>query len=404
MAHKTFQEYLDNKSKFSSKGKIEAKADYSGPKDSAPKKEKKHKDAGGKGQGQPKPYKGGKDAKDPNKGKLGDGFAEKGDKDLKYTPGDKEKGNFITGGKEAAGVPGGKTVSSDWNKTKTQEWLNRTKDLSLAEFTKMIQKTTSKGLDDCNECACQESANDVVKQTVAMANANRSIMVSLVREMKRSKLFGKIVAEMLQHDETYKVLAHFMERDERYARRLVRAMNEMVGPPAHKDDIDDDEDPAKPPHPEDMHGSDDDDMDMDMGDDMGMGDPHGHHGHHDMDGPHGHPMGGDDMGLGGDDDLGMGGMGGDDMGMGGMGGDDMGMGGMGGDDMGMGGDEHDPTMGPHGHHGDPDADIAPGSKIMPARKKKKKHAHHHLMAALKDSPMGQDAGGMGASGGGNLSI
>ncbi len=401
MAHKTFQEYLDTKSKFSTKGKIEAKADYSGPKESAPKKENKHKDAGGKGQGQPKPYKGGKDAKDPNKGKLDGGFADKGDKDLKYTPGDKEKGNFITGGKEAAGVPGGKTVSSDWNKTKTQEWLNRTKGMSLAEFTKMIQKTTSKGIDKItNECACQESANDVVRQAVALANANQSVMITLVREMKRNKAFGKMVAEMLQHDETYKVMAHFMERDEKYARRLVRAMNEMVGPPAHKDDIDDDDDdPSKPPHPEDMHGS-DDDMDMGMGDDdMGMGGddmglggpPHGHHGHHDMDGPHGHPMGGDDMGLGGDDDMGMGGMGGDDMGLGG-------------DDMGLGGDDHDPTMGPHGHHGDKDADLAPGSKIMPTRKKKKKHAHHHLMAALKDSPMGQDAGGMGAMGGGNLSM
>ncbi len=363
MAHKSFQEYLDNKSKMSNTGKVQQIADYTGPKAAAPGKEKKHKDAGGEGQkGTPKPYAGGTNAADPNKGKLGDGFAKKGDKALEYTPGKKTP---ATKSNDPSGVPGGKSVAT-WPKTKTQEWIDRTKEMSLAEFTKAMQKHATKGLD---ECACQNGdVLESVKTAVALAKANTSVMNSLVREMKRSGTFGKLVAEMLKHEETYGVIARFMEHDEKYARRLVRAMNEMVGPPAHKDDIDED-DPSKPPHPSDHHGSDDDDPmsmgDDDMGDDMGMGGDD------------------DDMGMGGDDD----GMGGDDMG-----GDDMGMGG---DDDGMG----DPSMGPHGHGGDKDSDIAPGSKIMPTKKKKPK-AHHHLMSALKDSPMGQDMGGMGGMGGG----
>ncbi len=356
MAHKTFAEYLDNKNKMRDSGVVQQVADYSGPSASKPAKEKKHKDAGGKGQGDLKPYAGGTNAKDPNKGKITGGFADKGDSSLKYTPG---KGKLGKSDKKA-GIPGGKEVKS-W--PKTQEWIDRTKDLSLAEFTKQIQKTTSKGLD---ECACQNVAPlEVVKQTVTLAKANGSVMSSLVREMKRQKTYNKFVAEMLQHEQTYKVIAKFLEHDESYARRLVRAMNEMVGPPAHGkgfgDEAEDDEDPSKPPHPEDMHGDDDDDTGMD-GPESLDNDDHDDMGDDDMEGDHDDPT-----------------------------------------EMGGHPDGPDPADGPHGPHGDPASDLAPGSKIM-GQKKKKKHAHHHLMNALKDSPMGQDMGGMGGMGSGGGAI
>ena len=84
MSYKNFNEYLNEKNKVA-KTKIEKVPDYHGPKDSAPPKEKKHKDAGGKGPvGSAKPYKGGTDAKNPNKSEKG--FADSGDKSLKYTP------------------------------------------------------------------------------------------------------------------------------------------------------------------------------------------------------------------------------------------------------------------------------------------------------------------------------
>ena len=349
MGHKTFQEYLDHKNKLQNTGKVQRVADYNGPSASKPGKEKKHKDAGGKGQtGEPKPYAGGTNAKDPNKGKNTDGFAGKGDKKLEYKPG---KGEL---GKGAAGVPGGSAVKG-WPKVKTQEWIDRTKGLTLAEFTKQIQKTTTKGV--LEECACQGGVLESVKTTADLAKVNKSVVSALVREMKRNKTFGKLVAEMLQHRETYGVIARFMENDERYARRLVRAMNEIVAPPAHNDNGEEEDDMRKPPHPAEMEGS-DDEMDMDM------------------------DMGGDEMGM--DDE--MGGMGDDEMG-GEMGMDDEMGGGMG-DDMGMGG------MSPHGPHGDPGSDIAPHSKIMPAKKKRRPHAHHHLMNAMKDHPA--MAGDMGS--------
>lgn len=361
MAHMKFQEYLDRNNKLKTSGTVKQIADFEGSVDTKPAKEKKHKDAGGKGQdGEVKPYKGGTDAKDPNKGKLGDGFAQKGDAKLKYEPGDGWYGGKNGVSKSEEGVPGGKKQAT-WPKTKTQEWVDRTKDMSLAEFTKTVRAEAMKGLD---ECACQESPHNSIKETIAVCKCNPKYVSALVREMKRNGLFGKLVKEMVDHPETFKALAILMERDEMYARKLAKAMNEMVappmgdeagggdigGPPMHKmkkkkglphpDDMmgmGDDDMGEEMPHPDDMH---DDNMgDEDMGDeDMGDEDD----------------LGDDDLGLGDDD------MGDEDMGDE-MGGDD--------DDMGMGG----PPAPPHDKIG----------KIAPP---KKKSAHHNLMAAMKDHP------------------
>lgn len=323
MAHKTFQEYLDARNKLQNTGKEQQIADYIGPKASAPGKEKKHKHAGGHGQqGKPKPYAGTTTAKDPNKGKNTDGFASKGDKKLEYQP---HKGNKST---KKAGVPGGKEVAS-WPRTKTQEWLNSTKEMSLKEFTKHL-----------NECDCKGASSDSIREAVILAK-NDSAMVGLVREMKRQNNFNKFIIEAFKHEEAFAVLARLME-NEQYAKKLVRAMNEIVAPPM-SDDMDDEENPDEMGHDDDMEGEENPD---DMGGDEEMG-------HDDDMGDEENPddMGGDEE-MGHDDDM----------------------------------DSHDPMSG-LGH--------------MPMSKKKKPkhkfHGHNHLMNALKGNPpMGhEDMGGMG---------
>ena len=360
MAHIKFQEYLDRNNKLNANGTVKTVADYEGKTDTKPVKENKHKDAGGKGQdGEIHPYKGGTDAKDPNKGKLTDGFADKGDKNLKYQPKTDVPAKVGEGGVKKA----------TWPKTKTQEWVDRTKGMSLAEFTKTIRKES---LDGLSECACQEAPHNSIKETVDVCKCNQKYVSALVREMKRNGLFGKLMKEMVTHPETFKALAILMERDEMYARKLAKAMNEMVappmgdphgggdigGPPMHKpkkkkfphpqmgmdDDMGmggDDTDEGEPmPHPDEMH-------DDDMGDEDDMGDD----------------LGDDDMGDEGD-------MGDDDMG------DDLGD-----DDLGLGGDD---MPSPHDKIG----------KLPMKKPKPKLGAHHHLMNAMKDHPalMG---GGMG---------
>lgn len=318
MTHIKFQEYLNSKGKVQTSGKVQQVADFEGSVDSKPAKEKMHKDAGGKGQDGPvNPYKGGVDAKDPNKS-VKDGFAHKGDKKLKYEPDTKVK---ETSRKQVT-----------WPKTKTQEWIDHTKDMSLAEFTKSVRSEALKGLSEC-----QDSPHNSIKETVSVCKCNKKYVSALVREMKRNGLFGNLMKEMVNHPETFKALAIMMEKDETYARKFAKALSEMVAPPMG----DDMPMPKKKHMPMGhMNGMGDEDM-GDMGDDEEMGDDE---------------MGDDEMGDMGDDEMGD-----DEMG-------DMG------DDEGME-DEDDMS-------GDGMGDEDMHSDDMPP----KKHAHHNLMKAMQGHP------------------
>jgi hypothetical protein len=324
-----FQEYLDRNKKLVTSPAVKQVIDYEGTVVNKPAKEKKHKDAGGKGQiGEPKSYKVGTDAKDPNKGKMSDGFAEKGNKELKVNM---PNGWYGSGGKgtvkDENGVPGGKRVAGDLassmknrkkavaktTKTPTQEWIDRTKNMSLAEFTKKIHNEALNGLDECD---CQDT-HSTVKNTVDLCKCNNKYVSALVREMKRNGLFESLVEEMINHRETFQAFAEFMEADESVARKLVKAINEMVAPPVGDPADDEAPSPKKQlPSP---------DMNDDDHDDMGDDEDHDH----------------DDMGDEGDD-LG----------------DD--------DNQDMGGEDEDEDEDEMGHP--------------------KLHAHHHLMNAIKDHP------------------
>lgn len=365
MAHLKFQEYLDRNNKLQTSGKVKQIADFDGKVDTKPTKEKKHKDAGGKGQdGEMKPYKGGTDGKDPNKGKLGDGFAHKGDAKLKYTPKTTVPAKVGEGGNKKA----------TWPKTETQAWIDKTKGMSLAEFTKTVREDSLKGL---SECACQEAPHNSIKETVSVCKCNQKYVSALVREMKRNGMFGKLFAEMTQHPEAYKVLAKLMERDESYSRRLVNALNEFAGPPMDMGDMGGPPMAKKLPlHKKKKPMPPMDDMGGDMGDE-------------DMPPPE------DEMGDEGDD-LGLDVPAEDDDELGDMGHDDMGDEEMG-DDM---GDEDMPPpeddMGDMGDMGDDMGDDMPPpphdkiGKLPPP--KKKKHGIDHLLGAMKNHPAMQ--GGM----------
>lgn len=189
----TFAEYLDAKNKLQNV-KVAKISDYDGPKDAKPMKEKMPKNAGGAGQkGTPKDYSPTAAAKNPNKAEKG--FADKGDAELVYKP----------------KVGGDVTTKKTWSSVK--EWLDATADLPMAEFMKSVRaEPTSKAAE-------------------------------VVREMKRAGEFDELVAEMLRHDEAFAALARLM--DERTSRRLVRALDEMVAPPAHEDDLEDDAEDIK---------------------------------------------------------------------------------------------------------------------------------------------------------------
>jgi hypothetical protein len=247
MGYMKFNEYLDRKKKMITSPKVKAVADYEGEIPKAPKKEKKNKDAGGKGQvGKIEKY-------SANQGRTSakKGFGEEGNKDLKIKYDNKTE-------KNVNGVPGGKNVSG-WVKTNTREWIERNKKLSLAEFAKKIHQENQKGL---KECDCQDT-HSTVKNIIDLCKCNKKYVSSLVREMKRRNLFNNLMKEMIKHEETFQALAKLMN-EEVVARKLVKAINEMVAPPVGYDKDEEDNSPEpKNMNPDDMDHDDHDEMDHD---------------------------------------------------------------------------------------------------------------------------------------------
>lgn len=169
-------------------------------------------------------------AVDPNVGKFKDGFPFTGDKKLIYTPGDLKADKQLP---DASGIPNGKLVKPEW--TKTQEWIDSTKDLSMAEFVKTITPDSE--------------------------------INNLIREMKRNKTFNKFIEECLQHEETYKVIAKFLEEDEKYAKKIVRAINELVAPSMNT--TQDDETDESPDEMKKLGSEDDSEVDTETEDENG---------------------------------------------------------------------------------------------------------------------------------------
>lgn len=207
MKFRKFDEYLVSKNKTITTAPVEKVAEFKGTQPSKPEKEKKDKDCGGSGQiGTPYAYKSGSDAKDPNKEDKS-GLAYKGDNKLKYEPKTEE-------------AP--KKVPS-WPKTKMQEWLEKTKNMSTAEFAKNIKSNIQKGLDECQQPL------ETVKNAVKICKCNEQHVSVLVRELKRNQMFESFFNEMIQHPECYKIIANLME-NEFHSKKLMKAMNELADP------------------------------------------------------------------------------------------------------------------------------------------------------------------------------
>lgn len=260
-----FQEYLDSKKHLVEKGKVEKVPDYTGPDPKSP-PSAEHKPVGDTGSATP--YRApGSDPGQPKPEK--DGFGDKGDKALVYEPKTDVPEKVGDGGKE---VP-------TWPKTKTESFLDETKELSLPEFAKYVRKTMNE------HCGCEEkkaphvvaySAGafhpdpiQAIKYVVYLTNENEHILRALVHEARRAGCLDKYVNYMLEFPETYQEIADRMNdtsEGPKVSRRIVKAMNdsynahleklnrikEQVGPPAHKEE--DDGPPRRDPRPDQVAG------------------------------------------------------------------------------------------------------------------------------------------------------
>jgi hypothetical protein len=289
------KEYIDAKGKLCEKPATEIVADYDGPDAKAPKDGKPYKAPG-----------------DAPKQSAEAGLADKGDKSLVYEP-DTDTGKKSDGSKN---IPGGKLIT-----TKSEAFLNKTKDMPLREFTEHMIQECSCGTDELPTVTAYTAGKyhpyppEVIKYVVALANKNESVLNSLVNEIKKSGGLGNVLEAFLNHPESYGEISDLFEDSENGARRckyMARALNdrytsfleeqsklyETVGPPiglGHEDDLEDDEDEDDTdPDAEEGEGDEDDldapqimgdgsedeegdedmgDEDADMGDDLDGNDP-----------------------------------------------------------------------------------------------------------------------------------
>jgi len=322
------KEYFSNKGKIVTKAKVDAKADYEGSTPKAPP---------GKGA---KPYV--SSSKKPGKD---EGLGEMGSEELVYEPDTKTC-------------------------KRTEGFLNKTKGMSLSEFTKYM----------LDECGCGQVEDDslpsvtayttgkfqphppeVIRYISALANKNQGILENLVSQMVSMGYLGKLMKAVFDHPEAYEELTNMLGDEKDGPSRcgsLVGSMNnsyskfisdqegmyESVSSPMGFDDMEGDED--------DMEG-DEDDMEGDEDDMEGEED--------DMEGDE-DDMEGDEDDMEGDEDD--------------MEGDEDDMEDHDGEDM----EDHDGED-MEDHDGE---DMGFDSAEEPRKRKlKKKFAHHHLLDAMK---------------------
>jgi hypothetical protein len=280
MAFKSYKEYLDNRGKLVSAPSTEEVPDYHGPSPKSPTAGEPQKILGEKGKLN--------DVKGPKKAKGGGGSYRSGKggdmKPQTMEPGLVQKGNKAEPhpkqGKPQA--EGGKQVSSPWNGkvrgkhpypadpnkklTKTEAFINATKDLSLSEF---IQYMHAECCDMSDETLPMITAYapgkfhphppEVIKYIAALIKANPRILEMLIHEIKDQDSLSDLLGAAMDHPESYDVLTNLFGDEKEGPSRasaLVRSMDdkhkkylddnviESVAPPFGSDDEIDDDSPG----------------------------------------------------------------------------------------------------------------------------------------------------------------
>ena len=269
----SFNEYVE-KQKGHKKPKIAVVPDYDGPSPSAPETPKGAKKGAA-------PYKSGKDAPDRNKDDS-TALGHKGKKSDHYMP--KAKHHDSTPGKELKSYP----------HIKTQEWIEKNKNLSLAEFTKKVR---TENIKEFGENSTRSYTS--IKESVDLCKSDKYV-TDFILEMRRQGVFEKVLAAMIQQNESFRVVNKLMRQDESFARALLMNITEItagavgdegdgevsapMGDEDH-DDMDHHDDDDMHHDDDDMHHDDDDD-DMDHHDDDDEGDHDDEESHDDDDMDH----------------------------------------------------------------------------------------------------------------------
>jgi hypothetical protein len=231
---KKFQEYMNARGKIAQPKEKEV-ADYDGPNPKSPPASKTPTvlDKGmapPKAKHEPKPYRAvGKPA---GSKEAESGLADTGDKNLVYDPDTKNipKQDNIEGQKRKNYPPN--------KKTKTEQFLDTTKGMSIHEFTNHMITKRKEGLNDLPVISDNQHPEEIVRYVAVLADKNESILEDLIHSLKRNRCFKKLVESLMEIPEALNMMTELLSDDSegpRRCRQLVRCMEdsytESVGPP-----------------------------------------------------------------------------------------------------------------------------------------------------------------------------
>ena len=207
--NKVKKEYVDDQGKLVEKPESEEIADYKGPNPKSP----PNKNAS--------PYKpANDDVTSPTVKVEKDGLGNLGDEKLKYEPNTEYKQEVI--------------------KTKTEHFLNKTKNMSISEFTKYMLDECGCGTvsgDDLPYVTAYSSGKiqphppEAIKYVVVLSNKNDNILSKVVDEIKSNGLMGRFLKIMLSDPESYDELTNLFGDSEEGPNRckmFAKSMNNSL--------------------------------------------------------------------------------------------------------------------------------------------------------------------------------
>ncbi len=136
-----------------------------------------------------------------SKDAINQGLLYKGDKELVYEPG---------------GYNAKETTRESWPKSKTEQFIDDTKELSTLDFIDRVkEKLKLEGI-------------PAIRETSNLVSNDENLMETLVREIKRNGGFSKLMQEVLGHQEAYTEIALLMSEEESVCNQLARAIRETT--------------------------------------------------------------------------------------------------------------------------------------------------------------------------------
>jgi hypothetical protein len=218
-----FKEYLDTKGKTQTKPKVDPAGDTAPLPPKAPlpaAKKGKNWENKAATSDKPAPYTPATSPAKPQKPEPG--LANKGDKKLVYDPETPEEFNK-EGGKKLTTFP--KTTAT------TKEFLEKTRKMSLSEFTTLISNE--------NQANSKVNPLQYIKYVAQLTAKNPKLMESLVREIKRNNGIESLTCETMKLPEVVNEVA-IMLQDEKFCQKINKAIRyETVDAPASETEFDD---------------------------------------------------------------------------------------------------------------------------------------------------------------------